>query len=163
MELCLFSKHTISVCAWAVLVRLISVFRVKTSARATQKPRGYSFLSCGRGWGRAPLISLDIKGREVWGLPQKEWELSPCLYPHFQEGWSTQTWPNVHLPLPLQCVGSSVWSQLLCFGLSDHPFQSRPHATNFSNTLPIALDLPDWQTCYSHQLHRTLGSSSTHS
>lgn len=29
MELCLFSKHTISVCAWAVLVRLISVFHVK--------------------------------------------------------------------------------------------------------------------------------------
>lgn len=141
MELFLFSKHTVNVCACAVSVRLISVFSVKVSARTTEKPSGYSFLTCGRGWGRAPLISLDIKGREVWGLPQKERELPPCLYPYLQEGWSTQTWPHVHLPLPLQCVGSSVWSQLLCFGLSDHPFQR-------------------WAPCYEFQQHSSYHSPS---
>lgn len=66
MGLYLYNKHRVSVCICAVLAKLISVFSVKASARTTQKLPGYRILSC-RGWGRMPLISLDIKGREVWG------------------------------------------------------------------------------------------------
>lgn len=109
MGLCLFSKHTVSVCTWAVLVRLVSVFSVKASARTTQSHLGKAFWAVAKGGAERLWLVWLSRGGKSGALPQKEWELSPCLYPYLQGGWRTQTGPYMHLTSPI----TMCWDQCL--------------------------------------------------